>query len=106
MVTLPLSAMLETPDKFLYTILTIQSVIQRHGFEQNLFSQLPWLIKLLIFIKTTLSSIADNVSTFSLKHFKCNINIVYTAQTESSNTKISLFWNEKFTIGYQFYELV
>ena len=83
-----------------------QSVIQRHGFEQNLFSQLPWLITLLIFIKTTLSSIADNVSTFSLKHFKCNINIVYTAKTESSKTKISLFWNEKFTIGYQFYQLV
>ena len=62
----------------------IQSDIQRHGFEQNLFSQLLWLIVLLIFIKTTLYSIADNVSTFSLKHFKCNINLVYTARTESS----------------------
>ena len=76
------------------------------GFEQNLFSQLPWLIMLLIFIKTILCSIADNVSTFSLKHFKCNINNVYTAQTKSSKTKISLVWNEKFTIGYQFYQLV
>ena len=69
----------------------VQSDIQRHEFEQKLFSQQLWLIVLLIFIKTTLYS----KSTFPLKHFKCNINIVYTAQTESSKTKISLFWNEK-----------
>ena len=75
-----------------------QSDIQCHGFEQNLFSQQLWLIVLLIFIKTRLYS----KSTFPLKHFKCNINIVYTAQTESSKTKISLFGMKNIPLAISF----